>query len=184
MGEEVEMEVKYRVSDLDSAVEGLVRALRLRKVWEGVEEDRYFRLRRCGVDAVARVRRRFGGGAEEWVLTFKSRVPGFEGVKVRREYETRVEDGAPIARFFTDAGFEALGVMKVRKVFEGSLGDVRFSITADSVEGLGEFIEVEVMGDREGLENVLSAVEAVLGKGRGDRITSSYLSMVLRARGQ
>ena len=183
MGEGVEMEVKYRVEDLDAAVKALVSALGLRLVWEGVEEDTYFRLRRCGVDAVARVRRRSGGGAEEWVLTFKSRVRGFEGVKVRREYETRVEDGDPVIRFFVDSGFEPLRVRKLRRVFEGSLDDVRFSVTADSVEGLGSFVEVEVMGDREGLERVLSVVESVLGKGEGDRIVSSYLSMVLRARG-
>lgn len=184
MGRGVEMEVKYRVDDLGAAVEALVSSLGLRPVWEGVEEDTYFRLRRCGVDAVARVRRRSGGGAEEWVLTFKSRVPGLEGVKVRREYETRVEDGYPIIRFFTDAGFEPLRVKKSRRVFEGSLDGVRFSVTADSVEGLGTFVEVEVMGDREGLERVLSAVESVLGKGRGDRIVHSYLSMALRARGR
>lgn len=183
MGEGVEMEVKYRVEDLDSAIEALTHALGLRLVWEGVEEDTYFRLRRCGVDAVARVRRRSGGGAEEWVLTFKSRVPGYEGVKVRREYETRVENGDPIIGFFVDAGFEPLRVRKVRRVFEGSLDGLGFSVTADFVEGLGSFVEVEVMGDREGLERVLSVVEKVLGKGRGDRIVHSYLSMVLRARG-
>lgn len=184
MGEGVEMEVKYRVDDLDLAIKALTEVLGLRPVWEGVEEDTYFRLRRCGIDAVARVRRRSGGDVEEWVLTFKSRVPGFEGVKVRREYETRVEDGDPIIRFFVDAGFEPLRVRKSRKVFEGSLDGVRFSVTADRVDGLGSFVEVEVMGDREGLEEVLSVVESVLGKGRGDRIVSSYLSMVLGARGE
>lgn len=183
MGRGVEMEVKYRVDDLGAAVEALVGALGLRPVWEGVEEDTYFRLSRCGVDAVARVRRRSGGGAEEWVLTFKSRVPGFEGVKVRREYETRVVDGDPVIRFFIDSGFEPLRVRKLRRVFEGLLDGVRFSVTADSVEELGSFVEVEVMGDVEGLERVLSVIESVLGKGRGDRIVSSYLSMVLRARG-
>ncbi len=184
MGEGVEMEVKYRVEDLDSAIKALTDALGLRLVWEGVEEDTYFRLRRCGVDAVARVRRRSGDGAEEWVLTFKSRVPGYEGVKVRREYETRVEDGDPIINFFVDAGFEPLRVRKVRRVFEGSLDGLGFSVTADKVDGLGSFVEVEVMGDREGLERVLSVIESVLGKGEGDRIVHSYLSMVLRARGE
>jgi adenylate cyclase class 2 len=89
-------------------------------------------------DEALRIRLRNG----EAVLTYKGKK--LDSVsKTRNEFETRV-DGENARSILLELGFVESGVVKkTREVFE--FDDL--TIGLDSVEGLGEFIEVEIVAD-------------------------------------
>ncbi|RXA19019.1 class IV adenylate cyclase [Methanosarcina sp. MSH10X1] len=114
----------------------------------------------------------------EAVLTYKG--PKLDRVsKTRKEFETSVDEAATI-EILHALGFSEAGVVrKKREVF--TAGEI--TVCLDVVEGLGEFLEVEIVAEN---ENELETSRAKLfellkqfGAGEKDSIRTSYLEMVL-----
>ena len=115
-------------------------------------------------------------------LTYKGPLLEVES-KTRVEHETAVEDDEAMAATLTKLGFEpAATVHKRREQFalEG------YTITLDSVDGAGEFLEVEADAEteadveavREGAQRLLEQLDL----DPDDQIRTSYLELVLEAR--
>ncbi len=113
---------------------------------------------------------------EKSVLTYKGKK--LDSVsKTRPEFETEV-DGDSTRSILVALGFFESGVVrKKREVF--SYQDL--IIALDSVEGLGEFIEVEKQaeGNIEEHSNEIFSFLEKLGIQKEDSIRTSYLEMVL-----
>jgi adenylate cyclase class 2 len=122
--------------------------------------------------------RSLGGQA---VLTYK-------GPKLDKVSKTRVELETPVditvtAKIFYALGFsEAGAVRKKREIFQA--GEI--IVCLDAVEGLGEFLEVEIdVEDEKDLESSrvkLFKFLSQFGVGEKDSIRKSYLEMVLEKR--
>jgi adenylate cyclase class 2 len=134
-----EVEVKARVESREKLAKK-IESLGGRFKREVTQEDVYL-MHPCRDlrerDEALRLRRE----GEECILTFKGRRVGNEA-KMREEFEVRVDDFEAIQNIFGQLGFEKLFIInKNRKEF--SLDGATISL--DSVEGLGEFVEIEVM---------------------------------------
>ncbi len=108
------------------------------------------------------------------VITYKG--PKLEGrSKTRYEAETSIGDPSVAGDIFTRLGFqEVRRVEKERSLYE--LGGI--TICLDRVTGLGDFVEIEVLGeDREAAEKELFRVAGELGITDFER--RSYLEMLL-----
>lgn len=112
------------------------------------------------------------------VLTYKS--PKLDDIsKTREEFETLVEEAATI-KILRALGFSEAGIVrKQREIF--SAGEI--TICLDLVEGLGEFLEVEIVAENEkDLEISRAKLFELLkqfGAGEKDSIRTSYLEMIL-----
>lgn len=171
----IEVEVKVRADHLK--VRPLLEKIGAGKV--GVEEqsDIYFALpyrNFAKTDEALRIR---SLGCQS-VLTYKG--PKLDKVsKTREELETPV-DGAITVKIFHALGFsEAGAVRKKREVFRA--GEIM--ICLDTVEGLGEFLEVELdVEDEKDLKSSRDKLFKFLsqfGINENDSIRTSYLEMVL-----
>jgi adenylate cyclase class 2 len=134
-----EVEVKARVESREKLAKK-IESLGGRFTREVAQEDVYF-IHPCRNlrerDEALRLRREGG----ECILTFKGKRVGKEA-KIREEIEVRVDDFEATQNIFSQLGFEKLFIIrKSRKDFllDGA------TISLDSVEGLGEFVEIEVM---------------------------------------
>ncbi|MGP8321264.1 MAG: class IV adenylate cyclase [Methanosarcinaceae archaeon] len=113
---------------------------------------------------------------EHAVLTYKGKK--LDSVsKTREEFETGV-DAKNMRDILLSLGFVESGmVVKTRSVFEFE----NLAICLDSVDGLGEFIEVEMMAETDMELNrarVFAFMER-LGIGQEDSILMSYLEMLI-----
>jgi adenylate cyclase class 2 len=107
------------------------------------------------------------------ILTYKG--PRLSGrAKTRVEYEVPVGDMETMRKVLTSLGFIESGrVFKEREKYR--LRDIEIAI--DSVEGLGDFVELEKRGiDREKAEEELFALAIELGLERFE--TKSYLELL------
>ncbi len=177
----LEYEVKIPVDDLDQVKERL-----LSKGWKlegsSVEIDRYVDFRDCvGIphDVAFRIRKRITDSGEViGEVTYKG--PRLEvGVKAREEINVEVKDPDGLAKVFLRLGFRVFTLRKRREVYvkEGCAAHVYL----DRVDGLGTFVEVEVMnpGSTEDFRKILDDVEAELGlRGRPEEV-KPYLDMYL-----
>ena len=127
-------------------------------------------------DEALRIRRERQDGDAEARVTYKG--PLVEAAsKTRRELETAVEDGEAMAGVLKAVGFEpAATVEKTRERFRYD----GYTVTLDSVTGLGEFVEVETEAEeiepaREGAVAVLTA----LGLDADEQVRTSYLGLLL-----
>jgi len=123
-------------------------------------------------DEALRIRFRNG----EAVLTYKGKKLDTVS-KTRTEFETPVEAGSMQSILLALGFVESGKVKKTREVYES--GDI--TIALDSVEGLGEFIEVEIVTDSD-LEHHRSRVFEFLEKfgiRDEDSIRTSYLEMLM-----
>ena len=99
--------------------------------------------------------------------------------KTREEFET-VVDGDAAKNILTSLGFFGSGtVKKTRQIYEYE----NITICFDSVDGLGEFVEVEMVAktdsDLESQRNELFSFLEVLGLKKEDSIRTSYLEMLM-----
>ncbi|MFC4450477.1 class IV adenylate cyclase [Halorussus aquaticus] len=178
-----EVEVKVR-TDHASVRERLVER-GAEPVNEVTQEDTYYDAPHrefAETDEALRVRRETPVDAESFAeLTYKGPLVETES-KTRREVQTGVEDGGATADILSALGFDpAATVRKERERFalDG------FTVTLDSVTGLGEFVEVET--EVSGEDSVESAREDAfeilrdLGLDPDDQIRTSYLGLLLDA---
>ncbi|MDY9927971.1 class IV adenylate cyclase [Methanosarcina sp.] len=171
----IEVEVKVRADH--SKIRPILEKIGANKI--GIEEqsDTYFAAPYrdfAKTDEALRIRS-LGGQA---VLTYKG--PKLDKVsKTREELETPVDE-ATTAKIFQALGFLEAGIVrKKREVFRA--GEI--TVCLDAVEGLGEFLEVEIVAeDEKDLETSRGKLFELLkqfGAGEKDSIRTSYLEMVL-----
>ncbi|HPC27654.1 MAG TPA: class IV adenylate cyclase [Candidatus Methanomethylicus sp.] len=177
MQESCEVEVKARVPSAAEA-EGMVLRAGGSFVREGLQEDVY--LRHPCRDLKARdeaLRLRREGGA--CVIAFKGRREG-GAAKIREEVEVKADTFDEALAIFERLGFApAYAIAKRRREFR--LGAA--TVVVDSVEGLGNFIEVEVKagggaGAFDAAKKELFSVTDRLGIRREMLITDSYLELL------
>lgn len=110
------------------------------------------------------------------VLTYKGKK--LDSVsKTRPEFETEVDGDSARSILIALGFFESGVVSKRRELFSYR----NMTIALDSVEGLGEFVEVEEQADcniEERCDEIFSFLEG-LGIRKEDSIRTSYLEMVL-----
>jgi adenylate cyclase class 2 len=112
------------------------------------------------------------------VMTYKG--PKLDGIsKTREEFETPVDEVTAI-QILHALGFSEAGVVRKKREV---LRKGEITVCLDAVEGLGEFLEVEIVAEN---ENELETSRAKLfellkqfGAGKKDSIRTSYLEMVL-----
>lgn len=151
-----------------------------------VQEDTYYDAPHRSfpdTDEALRIRsERPEDGNDETRITYKGPLVDDES-KTREEIETAVADGEKADGILTSLGFDAaVTVRKNRERFslEG------YTITLDSVEDVGEYVEVETEvgseGDldsaREGAYKILEE----LGLDPDDQLRTSYLGLLLAGR--
>lgn len=120
-------------------------------------------------------------GDEATRLTYKGPLVDDES-KTREEIETAVGDDESVDAILTKLGFDAAAtVRKDRERF--AFG--RYTITLDSVDGVGEYVEVETEVEGEsGLESAREGAYEVLeriGLDPSDQLRTSYLGLLLES---
>lgn len=127
-------------------------------------------------DEALRIRRETAAAEEEAVVTYKG--PLVEAAsKTRREVETGVESGDDFDTVLESVGFEATATVEKERTRYRLDG---YTVTLDSVAGLGEFVEVETEAEtvepaREGAIELLER----LGLDPDEQIRTSYLGLLL-----
>jgi len=171
-----EIELKAKISSREEIAKRVI-TMGGRFLREVTQEDLYFRhpcrdLR--DRDEALRLRKEEG----RCILTFKGRRLG-SGVKMREEVEVVVDDGGAAATILKRLGFEeAFMISKNRRIhaLEGA------EISLDSVDGLGEFVEIElILKDGvaiEGMKEKLHDLAERLQIPKERLTTESYLELL------
>jgi adenylate cyclase, class 2 len=171
----IEVEVKVRADH--SKVRSILKKIGAIKIGVENQSDTYFAAPHrdfAKTDEALRIRSLDG----QAVLTYKG--PKLDAVsKTREELETPVDE-ATTTEILHALGFrEAGGVRKIREIFRA--GEI--TVCLDAVDGLGEFLEVEIVAENEKeLEISRAKLFELLkqfGAGEKDSIRTSYLEMVL-----
>jgi len=171
----IEVEVKVRADH--SKVRSILKDIGAIETGVEVQADTYFAAPHrdfAKTDEALRIRSLDG----QAVLTYKG--PKLDKVsKTREELETSVDE-AVTAKILYALGFSDAGIVrKKREVFIA--GEI--TICLDAVEGLGEFLEVEIVAENEkeleiSREKLFEFLKQ-FGAGEKDSIRTSYLEMVL-----
>ena len=136
----IEVESKYRSPGNDKVEKALVR-LGAKKIAEEAMEDVYFShpSRDFGkTDEALRLRKR-ADGVE---LSYKGPRMKMERVKAREEINLKIDDALMAQRIIERLGFtEVCTVKKNRRSYD--LDKIRVDV--DEVDGLGEFVELEIL---------------------------------------
>lgn len=111
-------------------------------------------------------------------LTYKG--PRLTGeAKTRKELESGIDDADQLQAILQALGFEPVAtVEKRREIYR--LDD--YEISLDTVEDLGEFLEVETQSDRDDVEAADVRAEEILGSlgiDPAESISTSYLELIL-----
>jgi adenylate cyclase class 2 len=146
-----EIEVKAGIEGRDAMAERII-ALGGRLVRKVSQEDVYYK-HPCydfkERDEALRLRRE----GETYTLTFKGRRFG-SGAKMREEIEVKVDDLKAATSLLQRTGFEkSFVIRKDRAVYFLD----RAEISLDLVEGLGEFVEIELTVTDEATEEFMKA---------------------------
>jgi adenylate cyclase, class 2 len=182
----LEIEMKFSVGDF-CALEATLRQWQARPGPLREEADQYFNapdrdFATC--DEALRVRRR---GASNCV-TYKGPKQGGP-TKTRTEIEVILEEGAEAAarfcRLLEHLGYRAVAlVRKNRTSYELKRDGWDVQICCDEVEGLGRFVEVEIVTSAERKDEAQAAVQRIAGElGLSVAEKRSYLEMMLARRG-
>lgn len=171
----IEVEVKVRADH--SKIRTVLRNIGATEIRTEIQADTYFAAPHrdfAKTDEALRIRSLDGHA----VLTYKG--PKLDGIsKTREELETPVDE-ITTERILHALGFSEAGtVRKKREVFRAG----KISVCLDSVEGLGEFLEVEIIAENE-KDLDISRKELFeflkhFGVEEKDSIRTSYLEMVL-----
>ncbi len=133
-------------------------------------------------DEALRVRRETrGDGDQQAFLTYKGSLVD-DVSKTRPEAETAVADESAIAAILENLAFEPAAIVRKHRERYSLDG---FTVTLDTVDGLGEFVEieaettVETEADIESARQSATAVLERLGLDDRESIRTSYLEMIL-----
>ena len=103
----------------------------------------------------------------------------------RKELETEIREPEIIEGILKELGFEPLSIQVIKTRRTLSNGEI--TAAADRVEGLGEFLELEIIAERENqreecLEKISRILRAI-GYKMEQTVRTSYLSMLFGKRG-
>ncbi len=162
----IEVEIKIPVGDLEEVREGLQRKDGIRKSGEAL-----------------RVRQIIHCDTGEKISEINFKGKKMDSVSMSRpEYETTVGDGEIAGKIFEAAGFFPVKPMVVKKREMLVFGEMRACL--DEVEGLGTFLELEIMAEDESSKAVaLEKIERILkalGHGMEETTRVSYLTQLQR----
>jgi adenylate cyclase class 2 len=178
----LEVEVKLPVSDREKVIRNLG-ALDFKETETVRETDTYYTsgfhdmIRR---DEALRIRtiHNLHTGNVYAVLTYK----GAKQDKVsmtRTEYETEIADAETGKKILEGIGFDPVQqVTKVRTTYVRA----DMNVCVDRVDGLGNFLEIEIMAEENGREAALARIEDMLDKlgfSMQETTRNSYLSMLM-----
>ena len=177
-----EVEVKVRADH--EVVRAKLAELDADPVNEVVQEDTYYDAPHRDFAATDGEEQTPSGDGETTVeLTYKGPLVEAES-KTRREIETEVADAGDADAILAAVGFDpAATVRKERERFAVA----GYTVTLDSVAGVGEFVEVETEADEGEVEAAREGAFAVLrdlGLDPDDQIRTSYLGLSLGAAGE
>jgi adenylate cyclase class 2 len=117
-------------------------------------------------------------GNETAAITYKGPRVDAES-KTRTEIETEVADGDDAARVLRAVDFESVATVEKEREYWALSG---YTVTLDSVTGLGEFVEVETETETADVDPAREGAFAVLerlGLDPGTQIRTSYLGLLL-----
>ncbi|WP_298668105.1 class IV adenylate cyclase [uncultured Methanofollis sp.] len=169
-----EVETKIRVPDLPEIRSRLIR-VGARSSIVSDQQDVYYNhpVRDFGrTDEALRVR--YEG--DRCTLTYKGPKLATKGTKTREEFNLAVESGENLEEILTRLGFvRSAEVRKHREEF--AIGTA--SVALDEVDGLGSFVEIEVMAHDadEEAEKEIEQIKGELGI-EGPHIPQSYLELL------
>jgi adenylate cyclase class 2 len=129
-------------------------------------------------DEALRVRRETRAGDTSARITYKGPLVDDES-KTREEYETGVDNGDTADTIFERLGFDRTATVRKDREFYRYDG---YTITLDTVEGVGEFVEVETETDEDGVEDAREGAADILrtlNLDPDEQIRTSYLGMLL-----
>jgi adenylate cyclase class 2 len=177
-----EVEQKYPVPDREALLDR-VRSRGVLNVYCLEQTDSYFAhpsREFAQTDEALRIRRQNG----EYFLTYKG--PKFDAeTKTRREIEVPIAGGDEPARLLGELlaalGFRRVAdVRKQRQTWQVPISGQQVTVAVDDVEGLGTFVELELMAEADQLESaqaLLRRLASQLQLTGGER--RSYLEMLL-----
>lgn len=171
----LEVEAKFAVKDPGGIRAGLDQ-MEVRMERRQQERDVYYNApdRDFGeTDEALRVRYDDAGVT----VTYKGPKIRVGSAKAREEFNLAVADGETLEEILSRLGFRRTAtVLKVREFYE--MGGV--TVTLDDIEGLGLFIEIEILTEenREDAADRIGAIAKELGVD-GPPIYTSYLEMLL-----
>jgi len=129
-------------------------------------------------DEALRIRREHNDHDEQGELTYKGPLVEVES-KTRRELQSAIGDAQTVASILDALGFDrAATVRKTRDRY--SLDG--FTVSLDTVEGVGSFVEVEIVAPESAIEDERDRAYDVLrrlGLDPSEHIRTSYLELVL-----
>ncbi len=139
-------------------------------------------------DEALRIRELSGDGKQETWVTYKG--PKEDPLSnTRLELESTVGNGEKMREIIAALGYRPiLDVSKSRRHYKGQRNFGEITLCLDRVEGLGSFIELEVVvpdtvtdKERESIRNGLLSLLDQLGIGRGGLTRESYLELLIKA---
>ena len=178
----VEVEVKLKIDSVDLIEKKLVeigfkKGQILQEIdyyYNGVDRD--FRQSGEALDGSAVVADRPG----EPLIQMTYKGPKLDNVSMSRvEHQVNIDDFETMQSILSSLGYKpVMPVMKLRR----ELFSEEMAACVDTVDGLGDFLELEIIVDtenqREDALNKISDVLSQLGYSIGDTTTVSYLSML------
>lgn len=183
-----EYEIKIPVDDLET-VEQNIEKLGACLIGYVEERDYYIDTRPCinlvANDSVLRIRvsRDLNRDATAYELTFKGPREKHGFAKIRNEISVVVDDAGKLLEIFKMLGFKVLAeIVKRRRIYQYN----EYRIYLDDVEGLGKFVEIELVVDGDEIStNVfdeLLQIAEVLGAPK-NFISKSYLELWIDKQG-
>lgn len=178
----IEVEVKVKISEADN-VENILQDCGFNITGVIKEKDTYYTSDKYDVKErgeALRIRVSENRNTYEKISTINFKGKKLDNVSMaRQELETTVGDPELCRQILESIGFYEAGyVSKVRRYYT----DGNITACYDSVEGLGDFMEFEIISESEDQrEKCLNDIDVVLkkiGKSMKDSITTSYLSML------
>lgn len=133
-------------------------------------------------DEALRLREERQDGTAAVAITYKGPLVEAES-KTREEFETAVESADEMAAILQGLGFSPAATVekeRTRYHLEG------FTISLDSVAGLGEFVEIEAEASQGEIESTRErAIEVLdsIGLDADEQIRTSYLGLLLASEG-
>jgi adenylate cyclase class 2 len=172
----LEVEMKFRSPGNDEVVANLQRLGAEQLSEEDAKDTYYMHPSRQFKDTDEALRLRIRGRVAE--LTYKGPRMASSSAKAREELTVNIDDTLSLKRILERLGFVELTTVSKRRI---SFALDKLRVDVDDVEGLGQFVELELM-----TEDPFRA-ERLIGEAReglclGKAIEETYLELILRGR--
>lgn len=183
----LEVEVKYRNADRIAAIASLL-DWGATLTQERADADLYFQAPDRDLKATDEALRLRRIGAKNF-FTYKGPKRDTE-TKTRTEIEVQLADGdaaaADAERFLIALGYKPLiTVRKKRRVYRFHHEGFDLEACFDSVEGVGEFVELEILADESQYESAKATLLAAAAElGLTEKESRSYLGLLLEAQSE